>query len=123
MIRTRPLYLNTGKVDVTVMRHGTGTWTGGRYVEAVAVPVTISANVQPMPRGIDTKLKPEGDTTKVAFMVFTNDLIRQKREGNTGYDADVVLWQGEELEVMEVAYYNMGVLDHYEAYCVRREIS
>jgi hypothetical protein len=123
MIRTRPLYINTGKVPVTIIRSAEGSWTGGRYTKATPVEVEIEANVQPVPRGIDTRLKPEGDTTKLAFMVFTNDPIRQKREGDGGYDADIVLWDGDELEVMEVARYQMGVLDHYEAYCVRKEVS
>ena len=123
MIRTRPLYLNTGKVPVTVIRSPAGTWIGGRYTRGTPEEVEIQANIQPMPRGIDTKLKPEGDTTKLAFMVFTNELVRQKREGDTGYDADIILWEGDELEVMEVARYNMGPLSHYEAYCVRKEVS
>lgn len=123
MIRTIPRYLSTGKVAVVVKRRGEGSWVGGRYTPAAEQLVDIMANVQPMPRGIDTKLRPQGDITREAYMVFTNDLIRQKREGDGGWDADIIVWNGDELEVMEVACYQMGPLDHYEAYCFRKEVS
>lgn len=123
MIRTRPRYLSTGKVPVVVKRTGEGSWVGGRYVKGSTVELTIEANVQPMPRGIDTRLRPHGDNTREAFMVFSNEEIRQLREGNGGWEADTIVWEGKELEVMEVAKYAMGVLDHYEAYCFRKEVT
>lgn len=123
MIRTIPRYLSTGSVPVILKRRGTGSWVDGRYTPAVEQEIDIMANVQPMPRGIDTKLRPQGDITREAYMVFTNSLIRQKREGENGWDADIILWNGDELEVMEVAAYQMGPLNHYEAYCFRKEVS
>ena len=123
MIRTRPRYLLTGKTPITLKRRGEGKWVNGRYFPAANVEITIDANVQPMPRGIDTKLRPQGDITKQAYMVFSNSEIRQKREGDDGWDADVIVWKGDELEVVEVSYYDSPVLGHYEAYCFRREIS
>ena len=123
MIRTIPRYLSTGQVPVTLIRRGEGAWVNGRYTPATPVESEIMANVQPMPRGIDTKIRPEGDITREAYMVFTNTKIRQKREGDGGWDADIILWEGDELEVMEVAAYQMGPLNHWEAYCFRREVS
>lgn len=123
MIRTRPLYLNTGKVTLTVIRQPAGTWVNGRYEKGVPVELEISGNIQPLPRGIRTKLNPEGDLTSGAFMLFTNDAVRHKREGENGYDADIVLWDGEELEVMQAFNYAMGPLNHYEAVCVRKELT
>ena len=123
MIRTGPRYLTTGKSPVILKRTSEGSWVNGRYVKGLEVETTIYANVQPMPRGIDTRLRPQGDNTREAFMVFSNEEIRQLREGDGGWEADVVVWEDKELEVMEVAKYTMGVLDHYEAYCFRKEVT
>ncbi len=123
MIRTIPRYLMTGKTPVILKRRGTGSWVDGRYTPAVEQEIEIQANVQPVPRGIDTKLRPQGDITREAYMVFSNSEIRQKREGDSGWDADIIVWGNDELEVMEVARYSMGPLDHWEAYCFRKEVS
>jgi hypothetical protein len=123
MIRTLPRYLLAGYLTVPVLRQQAGSWVGGRYEPAIAVEVLIKANVQPMPRAIATKLQPTGDITRQGYMVFTNDEIRQKREGDAGWEADTVMWNDEELEVMEVYRYQMGPLDHYEALCLRKEVS
>lgn len=123
MIRTRPRYLSTGSVELTVIRQPAGSYVAGRYVKAEPVEVTIAGNIQPLPRGVRTKLNPEGDITTNAYMLFTNDLVRQMREGVDGYNADIILWEGYQLEVVQAVRYAMGPLDHYECVCVRKELT
>jgi hypothetical protein len=56
-------------------------------------------------------------------MLFSNEMVRQQKEGTNGYEADIVLFNGEELEVVQAYDYSMGPLSHYEAVCVRKEVS
>jgi hypothetical protein len=123
MIRTKPRYLTTGSVTLTVIRQPEGTWVNGRYVKATPVEIEITGNIQPLPRGIRTKLAPEGDRTTGCFMLFSNEMVRQQKEGTNGYEADIVLFNGEELEVVQAYDYSMGPLNHYEAVCVRKELT
>ena len=122
MIRTKPLYLCTGKTTLQVIRQGAGSWVSGRYEEAPEELIEITGNIQPLPRGIRTKLNPAGDYTTDCFMLFTNDMVRQQKEGDGGYDADTIMWEGKELVVMQAYAYSMGPLSHYEAVCVRKEL-
>ena len=123
MIRTKPLFLVTGSVSLSVIRQPAGSWVNGRYESGTPTNISIVGNIQPLPRGIRTKLNPEGDLTTGAYMLFTNDMVRQKREGVGGYEADIVVWNGDQYEVVQAYQYGMGPLDHYEAVCVRKELS
>jgi len=123
MIKTKPRFLSTGLVPVTLLRRGKGTRVNGRYVPDVEQSIDILANVQPLFRGIRTHLNPYGDITTLTFLVLTNEPVRQQKEGDDGWEADVILWNNERLIVMQASNYSMGVLDHHEAVCVREEVS
>ena len=49
--------------------------------------------------------------------------IRGAKEGDDGWEADIVVWQNKEYKVFKVQEYRMGVLDHIQFHAVRTPIS
>lgn len=113
-------YLLVGKVPLTLYRHPLPTKERGRLVDSTPIEVIIKANVQPVLKSTDVRMLPEGDRSKAALMVFSNAEICMQREGPDGWAADTFFWDGDEYEVMKSISYKMGVLDHYEAACMRK---
>lgn len=116
--RTIPRFLLTGSVDLTILRKTAGEWVRGRWVEGEVEPVVIEANVQPAKMS-ELVMLPEPERTKQWLRVFSAEEIRTLREGEDGWPADEVVWEGDTWRVMRVQAYKMGVLDHYEALAVR----
>lgn len=121
MFRLPPRYIFTKTKPVVVKRKEAGSWVGGRYVEPAAVEITIQAHVQTLQRGTDTLILPEAQRSRAKYLLITNDPIRSLLEGEGGHLGDIVVWEGEELEVLKVLHYSMGTLDHYEAILARVE--
>lgn len=116
-------FLLVGKVPLTLYRRGLPTNVRGRLEDPEPIEVVIKANVQPVLKSTDVRMLPEGDRSKAALMVFSNAEIRMQREGPGGWMADTFFWEGVEYEVMKSISYKMGVLDHYEAACMRKELT
>lgn len=121
MVRTKPGYLSTGRKTFTVKRYAPGVWTAGRYVKATPTDITIRANVQPLARSTLIRLNLGGDTTSAAYAIFSNDELRMQVEGQ--WEADMITIDGNTYELLEVIQYSMGVLDHWEAVGVRKELA
>lgn len=121
MFRLPPRYIFTKTKPVVVKRKEAGAWVGGRYVEPAPVEITIQAHVQTLQRGTDTLILPEAQRSRAKYLLITNDPVRSLLEGDGGHLADIVVWEGEELEVLKVLHYSMGTLDHYEAILARIE--
>lgn len=118
-----PPFLSTGQVQLTLHRRTSQTYVNGRAVKSASADVIITANVQPVMKMTDLQFLPEGDRSKKTLKVYSKDLIRQKKEGTGGWDADTFTWEGELYEVRKVVNYGMGVLNHYHAICVRLELT
>ena len=122
MRRTTPKFRLVGKVPITIKRTGEGFWEGGRWKEGVAETIEIEANVQPATMQTLLTL-PESERTKQAIRVFSVEEIRTAREGENGWQADIVEWNNDTYRVMKVENYVMGVLDHFHAVAVREPIT
>ena len=110
------------KTPVTILRHAQGSWVDGDWVEGAEQEVIIQANVHPF-SDYQVMMLPESDRTKSWMWLFTASLVRQKKEGIGGYDADRFVWEGDLYEVRMVQTFSMGVRDHREAKCVRVEVT
>lgn len=122
-MRNPPLFL-VGSTTLEVIRRSAKTMVRGRPVDGVETTIEIVCNVQPILKSSDTMLIPEGDRSKACLKVYTKgDPMLSLKEGGNGYDADRFYWQGDLYEVMKVINYDMGVLNHYKAICMRVELT
>jgi hypothetical protein len=113
----------TGKVTVDVKRSEGGSRVKGVWVNNAPTTISIEANIQPVLKGTDTLLVPEGDRSKEIIKIYTTTLLKSRVEGTTSNQGDVVEWDGKHFEVMKVIEYQMGVLNHVKAIAVRRELT
>lgn len=122
-MRNPPLFL-VGRTTLEVIRRTSKTTVRGRSVDGEESIVCVVCNVQPILKSSDTLLIPEGDRSKACLKVYTKgDPILSLKEGGNGYDADRFYWQGDLYEVMKVINYDMGVLNHFKAICMRVELT
>lgn len=122
-MRNPPLLL-TGHVTLDVTRREAETIVRGRPVPGTESIVQVVCNVQPVLKSTDTYLLPEADRTRATLKVYTKGApLRQRKEGPNGYAADRFTWNGDLYEVMKVIDYEMGVLNHYKALCMRVELT
>lgn len=122
--RTKPLFRLTNSTSVKVVRPSVTTYVNGRPVEGTPTEYTVQANVQPL-KPYELMLLPETDRTKEWIRLYS-DLdqdIRPAKEGEEGWEADSVEWNGFVYKVMKQETWQMGVLDHYKTYAARTPIS
>lgn len=113
----------TGSTEIVVTSSGQGTWVKGAYQKGASTQKTISANVQPVMKGTDTLLVPEGDRSKEIIKIYTEYELKSRTEGGSSNEADIIEYSGKTYEVMRVISYKMGILNHYKAIAVRRELT
>lgn len=122
-MRNPPLFL-VGHVTLDVIRTTATTSLRGRPVPGTSTTVPVVCNVQPILKMSDTMLIPEGDRSKACLKVYTKGgEMKALKEGGNGWAADRFYWKGELYEVMKVIDYEMGVLNHYKAICMRVELT
>lgn len=113
-----------GETILTLQRRNIGTLVKGRYVEATPYTVEVKANVQPLVRMTDKLMLPEADRSKKALVIYSQTPLRAMREGDGGWEADRFVWtDGDEYEIKSVTNYEMGVLNHFRAVAIRRELT
>lgn len=119
-----PLQL-VGSVTLDVFRRKAMVLVRGRSVEdPEPETVQVVGNVQPILKASDTRLLPEADRSKACLKVYTRGgEMKSLKEGGNGWAADRFMWQGDMYEVMKVINYEMGVLNHYKAICMRVELT
>ncbi|MND61439.1 hypothetical protein D3C80_526980 [compost metagenome] len=118
-MRNPPLAL-TGRTTLDIIRRSEGIRVGGRYQPGEEEIVPVVCNVQPVLKSTDTMLIPESNRSKACLKVYSKgDEIRQLKEGH--WQADRFYWKGDLYEVMKVIDYDMGILNHYKAICMRVE--
>lgn len=119
-----PPLLLTGHTTLDVIRREAETIVRGRPQPGAETTVQIICNVQPILKSTDTMLLPESDRSKAALKVYTKGApMLQRKEGPSGHAADRFYWKGDLFEVMKVIDYDMGVLNHYKAICMRVELT
>lgn len=125
---SRPQFLLTGKVPLTLYRKSPGRYVQGRWVEGEEVEIVIEANVQPM-RDWELVQLPEADRTRDYQKIYSVSQMRALNEAADGWQADEFLWDAagdgvfHRYEIMKVRRYKMGVLDHYRAFAARKELT
>lgn len=119
-----PPLLLTGRVTLAVTRRQAATYVKGRPVPGAESIVSVVCNVQPVLKASDTLLIPEADRSKACLKVYTKGgEMKALKEGGNGWAADRFTWKGDLYEVMKVIDYEMGVLNHYKAICMRVELT
>lgn len=113
----------TGSIDIVVTSTGQGSWVKGVYQKGTPNERTISANVQPVLKGTDTLLVPEADRSKEIIKIYTTEKLVSRIEGSNPNDADTIVYDGKTFEVMRVISYKIGILNHYKAIAVRKELT
>lgn len=122
-MRNPPLLL-TGHTTLDIIRRESETIVKGRPSPGAESIVQVVCNVQPVLKSTDTYLLPEADRTRATLKVYTKGAaLRQRKEGTNGWQADRFYWKGELYEIMKVIDYDMGVLNHYKALCMRVELT
>lgn len=122
-MRNPPLLL-TGQTTLDVIRREAETIVRGRPSPGVESIVQVVCNVQPVLKLTDTYLLPEADRSRATLKVYTKGAsLRERTEGVNGFAADRFYWKGQLFEVMKVIDYDMGVLNHYKALCMRVELT
>jgi len=91
----------------------------GMYDPGAGATVDMQASVQPMPGEELVKLG-LGDQVVEGIEVFAEDAIFGKAEGDSGQDADTIVWAGKHYQVVLAERWAMGQLDHYRAVATRK---
>ena len=107
---------------MVIYRYTQGSYVNGEWVQAVPVEIEIEANLQPA-KWNEVLQMPESDRSFKWCKLFTESLVRSKKEGTEGYDADRFYWQDDLYEVRKTKQYDMGVINHFEAMAVRVELT
>lgn len=122
-MRNPPLF-SVGRTTLDITRTTASTYVNGRAVPGTSTVVQVVCNVQPVLKTSDTLMLPESDRSKACLKVYTDGgVLKSLKEGGNGWAADRFMWQGDLYEVMKVISYDMGVLNHYKAVCMRVELT
>ena len=108
------------KIPLTILRHSQGSYVDGDWVEGTEQQIVIKGNYHPF-SDYQVMMLPESDRTRSWMWLFTADLVRSKREGVGGWDADRVVLDGDLYEAMASQKFSMKVRDHYEIKLARVE--
>lgn len=120
----KPPFLAVGRTTLTITRKTAGSYVGGRYVEGSPSTLDIVANVQPGLKYNDLQFLPEGERGRKALRVYTDTLIRTRKEGTAGYDADEFVWtDGLTYQFVFVHNYEVGPLQHWKGIAVAKEVT
>lgn len=119
-----PPLAKVGKVCITYERDVVGgEYVDGEWVASTKQQFTTHGNIQPNINFNQRMLLPEGDRSKNCIAVYCIAELLQAEEGDKsqglGREGDKVLWQGKKWEVKSSMFYQMGVLNHCEAVCLR----
>ena len=112
-----------GIVKVPVLRRTGGQWVKGVWTAGEAETIIVDANIQPVLKSTDTLTLPEAERSKEAIKVYTTEQLFQRLEGDSPKEGDLISWDGKLFEVRKVSGYKMGILDHFKAIAVRKEIT
>lgn|SRR5574343_573097 len=110
------MFINVGKVCLTLKRRGLAVTLKGKPTPAPETTVKIEANVQPAGYE-DLRMFSESDQTREGLKVYSPCEIRQRKEGL--WEADRFQWEGDWYTVVRVTHYSMGVKNHWKAIAVR----
>jgi hypothetical protein len=102
---------------LVLKRPAAGTRVDGHWVEGTRTSSNIRASVQPL-RPEEMSLLPEGRRNSEAFRLYTATRLQAAKE-STGVNADYVVIDGADYEVMSCVRWQNKVIPHYKAICAK----
>lgn len=129
--RTKPMFLMTGKIPLTIYRGTTsGEYVRGVWQEGESEPIVREVNIQPL-RYHEILLLPESQRTRQWYNLWcAEDLFTDQEAGflpdgtpTPARKADEFMYEGYRYKIMRVHHYDMGVLDHFHAQAARIEVT
>ena len=107
---------------VTVLRHTEGYYDeDGYWRDGEPQELTILASVQPMSAGASahyTQMLGEGAFTSLLVELYSDEPFlfhKQGTEGRPTQEADVVLWQGRRMKIIQCEPWQNDVIPHYHS--------
>lgn len=108
------------KYTLTVKRRASGDYDASGFfkVSGPDTEFTITASVQPI-TGSEMLLFPENRRELETKKLFTSTELYGIEEGN-GVNADIVIIDGDEFEVVRVYPWKNNVINHYKIFVAKR---
>ncbi len=108
------------KHTLTVKRRSSGDYDSAGFfkVSGPDTEFTITASVQPM-TGSEMLLLPENRRELETKKIFTSTELYGIEKGN-GVNADIVIIDGDEFEVVRVYPWKNNVINHYKIYVTKK---
>lgn len=95
----------------------------GLYKEGVVRRIEVSGSYPQRAKQNVLLTLPESVRSRETIRVFSHDLLRMTREGDDGYEADVIVYNDDEYEVVRCYPRLVGHLNHYEVIACRKPIA
>lgn len=103
---------------LTVTRDGgAGEWVDGIWVPGAPAVLTIRCSVQPSNQN-DMEMLPEGRRDRQAFTLYGKAELKTA-DDNAGTNADRIEIYGAMFEVMHVARWTNGIINHFKSIAVK----
>lgn len=103
--------------SLLVKRRGQGSYVSGVYVDGAISEIGIFASVQPL-NAQETLLLPENRRERTSFKLFTDTQLFATEKGSV--NADLVVINGTNYEVMTVTIWQNAVIPHYKVIVSKR---
>jgi hypothetical protein len=105
---------------LTVKRRASGDYDASGFfkVSGSDTEFTITASVQPM-TGSEMLLLPENRRELETKKIYTSTELYGIEKGN-GVNADIVIIDGDEFEVVRIYPYKNNVINHYKIFVAKR---
>lgn len=97
--------------SLLVKRRGQGSYQAGVYQNGNIVTISILASVQPLNEK-ETLLLPENRREQNSYKLFTSSQLFATQKG--GVNADFVVINGIDYEVMKVMPWQNSIINHYK---------
>lgn len=113
---------NPFRKHFTVKRPSMGHYEDLLWVEdGPELDVIISASVQPL-KMIEMEALPEGKRTGEAVKIYSDERLYpalQNGDGQLMRNADRLLYDNREWEVVSCSQFQSGIISHYKSYAIR----
>lgn len=120
----KPQFLLTNKIPIEITRKERGHFEEGDWIDGTTSTLTIDVNIQPL-KPYEIMMMPEAERTRSWWQVFSAEVLRTEKEGESGWDADEFIWKGDLYRIMAVEDWTngMGILEHVRCKAVRIELT
>lgn len=120
----KPQFLLTNKIPIEITRKERGHFEEGDWIDGTTSTLTVDVNIQPL-KSYEIMMMPEAERTRSWWQVFSAEVLRTEKEGDSGWDADEFTWKGDLYRIMAVEDWTngMGILEHVRCTAVRIEVT